>query len=132
VQSEAVGVNGRGVAGVCRDRNHPDMTGQPFIYIWEYEVAPGREAEFLGHYAPAGSWARLFRRAPGYLGTELYRDLARPDRFVTVDRWQDEPAFRDFSRRFANDYEALDRQCAGLTRHERPLGEFHPAADGGA
>ena len=70
--------------------------------------------------------------SPGYVGTELYRDLARPDRFVTLDRWQDEAAFRDFSRRFASDYEALDQQCAGLTRHERPLGEFQPAPDGGA
>jgi hypothetical protein len=58
VQAEPVGVNGRGVAGVCRDRNRPEMTGRTFIYIWEYEVAPGWEAEFLPHYASGGSWTR--------------------------------------------------------------------------
>lgn len=102
------------------------MSDEGYAYIWEYEVLPGAEAEFLAHYAPGGSWAALFRRAPGYLGTDLYRDRARPERFITIDRWQTEAAFREFRRRFAAEFEALDRRCAGLTRQEAALGEYRP------
>lgn len=99
-----------------------------YAYIWEYEVRPEAEAEFLTHYAPGGTWAALFRRAAGYLGTELYRDRARADRFITIDRWESEVAFREFRRRFAAEFEALDRQCEGLTLYEAALGEYRPAS----
>lgn len=109
----------------------PDMTGEAYAYIWEYEVRPETESEFLTHYAPDGTWAGLFRRAPGYLGTELYRDRTRADRFITIDRWQTEAAFREFRRRYAAEFEALDRRCEGLTRHEAALGEYRPVTPRG-
>ena len=104
------------------------MPNEPFTYIWEYQVPASREAEFLRHYAPDGSWVRLFRHSNGHLATELYRDLARPERFITIDHWRSEAAFRNFRDRFAAEYEALDRRCAGLVRHEASLGEFRPAS----
>lgn len=99
-----------------------------YSYIWEYEVPPEAEAEFLTRYAPDGSWVRLFRRAPGYIGTDLYRDRDRPERFVTVDHWRSEAAFREFRERFAAEFEALDRECARLTRREAALGRLRPVA----
>jgi heme-degrading monooxygenase HmoA len=45
---------------------------------------------FTAAYAADGPWGELFGRAAGFLGTELYRDAARADRFLTIDRWQDE------------------------------------------
>ena len=101
--------------------------GERFTYIWEYEIAPDRAAEFLEHYAPDGTWARLFRQADGYLGTELYQDRARASRFITVDHWRSEAAFRDFKRRFAAEFEQLDRRCGALTLREAALGELRPA-----
>ena len=97
-----------------------------FSYLWEYDVPPEAEPEFLVHYAPDGTWARLFRRASGYLGTQLYRDRRRAGRYVTVDHWLDEEAFREFRRGFAAEFEALDRTCAALTRREAHLGDFEP------
>ena len=106
------------------------MGDERFTYIWEYEVPEAHEAEFLTHYAPDGTWVELFRRGDGHLATELYRDCALPGRFVTIDHWRSEGAFREFRRRFAAEFDALDRRCAGLTRREAPLGEFRPAPSG--
>lgn len=100
-----------------------------FSYVWEYEVRPDAVPEFLAHYAPDGSWARLFGRAAGYLGTQLYRDRARPERFLTVDHWRDADAFRAFRHDCAADFEALDRACADLTRREAHLGDFEPVPE---
>jgi heme-degrading monooxygenase HmoA len=104
------------------------MTDERYTYIWEYEVPPANEAEFLFHYAPDGTWADLFRRAEGYLSTELYRDRSRPERFVTIDHWRTEADFREFRSGFSAEFEALDRRCAALTRREASLGEFKSAA----
>lgn len=98
-----------------------------YMYLWEYEVADGRLDEFLRAYAPDGLWAQLFRRAPGHLRTELFRDRARPSRFVTLDYWESEPAWRLFRERFAAEYEALDARCEELTVREAEVGRFEPA-----
>jgi len=103
------------------------MTGHPYTSVWEYEVRPGAEAEFIILHGGEGSWVRLFRRAPGYLRTELYRDRDRPTRFLTIDHWETVAAFRDFRERFASEFEALDRTGELLTLRETPLGTFRPA-----
>jgi len=101
-----------------------------FSYVWEYEVPAEVESEFIRHYAADGTWVRLFRRASGYLGTELYRDRQRAGRYFTVDHLLDEAAYREFRRTFAAEFEALDRTCAGLTRREAHLGDYEPIAEG--
>jgi heme-degrading monooxygenase HmoA len=95
-----------------------------FAYVWEYRVAPGREADFEQTYGPDGAWARLFRRDPDYLGTDLLRDATRPGRYVTVDRWSSEESWRRFRGLHATDYEALDLEGATLTTEETHLGDF--------
>lgn len=96
-----------------------------FVYIWEYLVAPTSQAEFEREYGPGGSWVALFARAPGYLGTSLLRDRSRPDRFLTVDRWESEEAHSEFRKAFRAEFEALDARCEVLTRSETLLGYFH-------
>src|SRR4029077_3899803 len=95
-----------------------------YSYIWEFKVLPDRLEEFLRHYESAGTWALLFRRAPGYLGSRLLRDRNDPLRFVTIDDWETEEHYRTFRARFCTEYEALDQACAGLTSLETELGQF--------
>jgi heme-degrading monooxygenase HmoA len=100
-----------------------------YVYLWEYRVRATRVAEFEIAYGAEGDWVRLFRRADGYLGTELLRDLGDPLRFVTVDRWTAALAYEAFHARFAAEFEAIDRRCAELTDDERLIGRFMlPAA----
>lgn len=98
-----------------------------FVNIWVYRVSPARLDEFYGLYGPEGSWAVLFRQAPGYLDTQLLRDRHEPSRFITIDRWESEDAFTDFRETFATEYEHLDRLGEQLTVEETALGEFGPS-----
>jgi quinol monooxygenase YgiN len=61
------------------------------------------------------------------LGTELYRDSARADRFLTIDRWRDEEDWRSFLHVFGPAYECLDAQLEGLAVAERSLFEGSPS-----
>jgi hypothetical protein len=49
-----------------------------FLVLWEYEVKPGNAEEFEMVYGSSGGWALLFQRHAHYLGTQLFRDTARP------------------------------------------------------
>lgn len=97
------------------------------MYIWAYEVLPGRVDDFYELYGPKGSWVALFRQAPGYLATELLLDRAQAGRFVTIDRWESSVAFTSFRDEFAEEFDRLDRLGEHLTSHEVLLGEFGSA-----
>jgi len=94
-----------------------------FVRVWDYEVPSDRAAAFTAAYAADGAWAELFARADGFVGTELYHDAARADRFLTIDRWRNEEDWRSFLRAFAPAYHSLDAQLEGLAAAEQSLFE---------
>jgi heme-degrading monooxygenase HmoA len=95
-----------------------------YVYIWAFQVKPGCEARFEHIYGPQGAWVELFRKGPGYLRTELIKDLAMPNRYLTIDYWQDEASNQLFRRQFAQEFSKLDRHCEGFTESEELLGNF--------
>ena len=97
------------------------------MYIWAYEVLSGRVDDFYELYGPKGSWVALFRRAPGYLDTQLLLDRNQAGRFLTIDRWESRVAFTSFRDTFAEEFNRLDHLGEQLTSHEVLLGEFGSA-----
>jgi hypothetical protein len=85
------------------------------VRVWEYEVVAGRAAEFERLYGSAGAWAQLFARSAGHLGTELYRGVDQPARYLTVDRFSDTDSWQQFLREHGEDYAELDARCSQLT-----------------
>jgi len=98
--------------------------GSGYSYVWEFLVAPDCMADFELHYGPNGTWATLFRRAPGYIETLLLADRSVPGRYMTIDRWRDEASHAAFQREFGAEYSALDTECARLTHSEALIGIF--------
>ncbi|MGH7702903.1 MAG: antibiotic biosynthesis monooxygenase family protein [Gemmatimonadales bacterium] len=93
-----------------------------FTIVWRFETPPEQAEEFEEMYGPEGDWARLFRRAEGYLGTELYRGSGDRLTWITVDRWVSRVAFEAFRTRYPDEYAALDVRGERLTRSEQLLG----------
>jgi len=96
-----------------------------FVYLWEYLVREDGIERFRTIYGPGGEWVQLFTRSPGFVRTELCRDLANPRRFVTADYWRSAEARDRFRAEYAREFAALDRACESLTESERFLGDFH-------
>ncbi|MGY1729885.1 antibiotic biosynthesis monooxygenase family protein [Geodermatophilus sp. SYSU D01045] len=101
-----------------------------FVRIWEYEVPPAAVERFVAAYGADGDWARLFRRAGGHAGTELFRGAEDGGRFLTVDRWRDQGAWTAFLERERRAYRALDAELAALSTRQRPLLEGTVPDDG--
>jgi heme-degrading monooxygenase HmoA len=94
---------------------------RPFTTAWKFVVRPDRVAEFERHYDANGTWVALFRRARGFVRTELYRGTSRTNEFVTIDVWESEEAYHAFRATYAREYEALDREMEGLTVSEEKV-----------
>jgi heme-degrading monooxygenase HmoA len=92
-----------------------------YAIIWTYDITPEREADFRAAYGPAGEWAQLFARAPGFIGVELLHD---GDRYATIDRWESADAFDAFQARYGEGYAALDAKLAHLTGAQQRVGGF--------
>jgi heme-degrading monooxygenase HmoA len=95
-----------------------------YIYLWAYEVSPEAVDDFCELYGPEGPWVALFRKAPGYLDTQLLEDRSQTGRFVTIDRWESEEAFSNFRAKFGDEFDRLDQLGERLTVRETPLGGF--------
>ena len=94
-----------------------------YVRVREYDVPGDQAAGFTAAYAADGPWGELFGRAAGFLGTALYRDATRADRFLTIDRWRNEADWRSFMQTFGAAYDSLDAQLEGLAAAERSLFE---------
>jgi heme-degrading monooxygenase HmoA len=95
-----------------------------YIILWEYQVKSGQETEFERAYSPHGSWAELFNKSAGYLGTELLHDENQPLHFLTVDRWASKEAYAAFRAKYEKEYNELDAFCEGLTESEALFGTW--------
>jgi len=89
--------------------------------VWEYEVIAEHRDAFVAAYGVDGDWAHLFKRGRGYVCTELYRSTGDDARFVTVDRWRDEAAWRAFLEEWGEVYAGLDTTMTRLTKSQRSL-----------
>jgi heme-degrading monooxygenase HmoA len=90
--------------------------------VWEYEVRAEALAVFEQVYGEDGAWVEFFKRSPDYLGTELFKGVGDPARFITLDRWRDRPSYEAFRKTFSSEYSALDTECEKLIVRERTLG----------
>jgi len=104
------------------------VTDAPIAIVWEFIVPAANRARFEVTYGPEGDWARLFRHAADFRGTELLRDGERDGVYLTIDRWASAEAFDRFKRHFGADYLRLDGALEGLASRETRLGLFEEAA----
>ena len=94
------------------------------VIIWEFVVSETTMNRLGAAYGAEGDWAELFRRSDGYLGTELLRSSYDSHLFLTIDRWQSPPAFKEFCEEFAEVYQILDKSLEGLSSSEKKVGVF--------
>jgi hypothetical protein len=92
--------------------------------VWEFRVHPEHHREFEVTYDSNGVWAVLFRKSSDYQETILLRDSSQNGRYLTIDRWNSEDAFRRFKQEYAEEYVVIDAKCEALTESERLVGVF--------
>ena len=92
------------------------------LRLWQFEVAPEKEDRFVAAYKSDGDWARLFATAPGFVGTQLWRD--GDGIYLTADFWDSVTAFERFQAGQGEEYRRLDAELEGVSGIETFLGAF--------
>ena len=95
-----------------------------FVYLWEFHVGKNKRREFEKTYGPRGDWVKLFRRARGYIGSELLTDIGRKGWYITIDTWASKKLYETFRNFRKSEFESLDKTCESMTIEERYLGSF--------
>ena len=103
-----------------------------FVVLWEFEVKPGSTERFERVYGPGGDWDSLFRRDPRHAGTYLWRDLDRPNTYLTADYWHSRAAYDAFLTANVDAYKMLDAATEELTTRELKIGAYEQAGPGSA
>jgi len=91
------------------------------VRVWQYDVPETSRTEFERAYGAEGDWAQLFSASDGFRGTELFGSTSDPGRYLTVDRFTDEAAWRTFLTEHREAYGRLDAATEALTADEREL-----------
>jgi heme-degrading monooxygenase HmoA len=97
------------------------------VIIWQFIVLDPQLEQFVEAYGSGGEWVRLFRRAEGYIGTDLLRSWGDSTLFLTVDRWESAACFDRFREDFSDEYRRLDARLMGLSASEKKVGIFSVA-----
>jgi len=90
--------------------------------VFTYEARD--PAEFERAYGSDGDWAQFFRQGPGFVGTELLRDLENPGRYVVIDRWESAEAYNAFVAQHRDEYVRRSDESAFHHVQELRLGTF--------
>jgi heme-degrading monooxygenase HmoA len=100
-----------------------------FVILWEFRVKHDKLYEFRRAYGQDGDWDRLFKRAKGFVRTELLRDRDDRNRFVTVDTWESRRDYDEFRSTFDDEYMRTDSHTEAFTEAEARIGIFETDAD---
>lgn len=73
-----------------------------FAIAYTYEARDPEDFERV--YGPSGDWADFFRQGPGFVGTELLRELENPGRYLVIDRWESGEHFERFAAEHREEY----------------------------
>jgi heme-degrading monooxygenase HmoA len=85
--------------------------------------------EFERAYGPDGEWAAFFRQGPGYIGTELLRDVENPGRYLAIDRWDSRDAYQAFVDAHREEYMRRVDESAFYYDSELRFGTFENVWD---
>ena len=79
--------------------------------VWEFDATPERLKEFELEYGQAGKLVEFFRRRAEYIGTELFRSIESPNRYITLDSRRTRAGYEAIRKRNAEEYAKLDKLC---------------------
>jgi quinol monooxygenase YgiN len=92
--------------------------------MWQFEVKPGREAEFEQLYDVDGEWTATNRTVRSYLGSSFLRDQNRSSRYILIEYWSEMLVYEEH-RVFRSDIvAALEERRQTLVDSVEPLGIF--------
>lgn len=92
--------------------------------VWQFQINPGREAEFERFYGVDGEWTAVNRHSRSYLGTSFLRDQNLPSRYLVIEYWSEMVVYEQHKVYRSSERAELDAKREELVASMEPLGIF--------
>ncbi|MDN5205303.1 hypothetical protein QQ008_28220 [Fulvivirgaceae bacterium BMA10] len=96
-----------------------------FVAIWKYEVDLNRLEQFEELYGQKGKWVALFKKATGYINTELVKDTSSKNVYISLDKWESQALYEQFYEENKSTIDSIDKEGDELTLSETNIGWFN-------
>ena len=92
--------------------------------MWQFEVKPGREAEFEQLYGVDGEWTTMNRQTRSYLGSSFLRDQSRATRYMLIEYWSEMLVYEQHRSYRSPARAAFEARRAQVVESVEPMGVF--------
>jgi len=92
--------------------------------VWQFEVRPGKNAEFEELYGANGAWTSMNRHSRSYLGSSFMRDQAVASRYLLIEYWSEMLVYERHRVSRHDEVAALDERRSALVASVEPMGIF--------
>jgi hypothetical protein len=92
---------------------------------FQFEVKPGREAEFEQLHGADGEWTALSRQSRSFIGSSFLREFTTAPRYLLIEYWSEMLPYERHRKDFEADIDRLERQQADMVLSVLPLGIFN-------
>lgn len=93
-------------------------------YVWTYKIKAGHRDAFVEAYGSDGVWAQFFSKSPDYIRTDILADNDDPNRFSTIDYFENAQARPALVAKYADEFAAIDKRWEEATLEETFIGVF--------
>ena len=92
--------------------------------VWQFDVRPGREADFEHFYGADGDWTAANRHSRSYLGSSFLRDQTLPTRYVLIEYWSEMLVYEEHKTYNKHRLVDLESHRDELVASVDPIGVF--------
>jgi heme-degrading monooxygenase HmoA len=92
--------------------------------MWQFDVRPGREADFEQFYGVEGEWTAVNRQTRSYLGTSFLRDQSQTTRYIVIEYWSEMLVYEQHRSYRSGSLASLEERRAALIQSVEPLGVY--------
>ena len=93
--------------------------------VFQFEVKPGRQAEFEQLHGADGEWTALSRQSRSFIGSSFLREFSTAPRYLLVEYWSEMVVYERHLKHFEAHVQRLDRDRADMVLTTVPLGIYN-------
>ena len=92
--------------------------------VWQFDILPGKSADFERLYGADGDWTKLSRRSRSFLGSSFLRSIGSDTSYLLVEYWGEMVVYEKHLADFTDQVTALEAQRAQLVDRMETVGIF--------
>jgi hypothetical protein len=92
--------------------------------MWQFDVRPGRTADFERFYGADGDWTAMNRHSRSYLGSSFLRDQNLSSRYIVIEYWSEMLVYEEHKTFHTQQLDDLEVNRNELVAAAVPLGIF--------